>query len=67
VAKSEPWRIRQRKNRTYFEYVDNGSFVALNTGIVRGYMIAPVIDLIREHPIGPEVKDLPGNNPAATP
>ena len=67
VAKSEPWRIRQRKNRTYFEYVDNGSFVALNTGIVQGYMIAPAIDLIREHPIGPEVKGLPGNNPAANP
>lgn len=67
AAKSEPWRIRQRKNKTYFEYVDNGSFVALNTGIVQGYAIAPAIDLIREHPIGPEVKDLPGNNPAATP
>jgi len=67
AAKSEPWRIRQRKNGTYFEYVNNGSFVALNTGIVQGYVIGPAIDLIHEHPIGPEVKDLPGNNPAATP
>lgn len=67
VAKSESWRIRRRKNGTYFEYVDNGSFVALNTGIVEGYMIDPAIDLIREHPIGPEVKDLPGNSPETTP
>jgi len=63
-AKSEPWRIwKRKKNGTYFEDVDNGTFVALNTGIVEGYGIAPAIDLIRQHPIGPEVKNLPGNDP----
>ena len=65
VAKSERWRIQQRKNKTWFEYVDDGSFVALNTGIVQGYVIAPAIDLIRQHPIGPEVKNLSSNNPSA--
>lgn len=60
VAKAEPWRIRKRANGTYFEYVDTGTSVALNTGIVIGYMIAPAIDLILTHPLGPEAKDLPG-------
>jgi hypothetical protein len=62
-AKAQPWKIRKRNNGTYFEYVDNGTYVALNTGIVQGYAIGPAIDLIRKHPIGPEVKDLPGNQP----
>jgi S1-C subfamily serine protease len=62
-AKAQPWRIKKRSNGTYFEYVDNGAYVALNTGIVIGYEINPAIDLIRQHPVGPEVKDLPGNRP----
>jgi hypothetical protein len=64
VAKAQPWRVNERGNGTYFEYVDNGTYVALNTGIVIGYAIAPALDLIRQHPIGPEAKDLPGNNPS---
>lgn len=64
IAKSQPWRIRKRPNGTCFEYVDSGSFVALNTGIIVGYFIEPAIDIIRQHPLGPQVKDLPGNNPA---
>jgi len=63
-AKAEPWRIVKRANGTYFEYVDNGTYVALNTGIVIGYGIQPAVDLIHQHPIGPEAKDLPGNNPS---
>jgi S1-C subfamily serine protease len=62
-AKAQPWKIRQRKNGTFFEYVENGSYVALNTGIVQGFTMEPAIDLIHQHPIGPEVKNLPGNRP----
>jgi hypothetical protein len=64
AAKEQPWRIRQRKNGSWFEYLDDGTFVALNTGIVEGFVIDPAIDLIRKHAIGPEAKDLPGNQPA---
>ncbi len=67
IAKSEPWRIRRRKDGTYFEYVDSGESVALNTGLVEGYFLDPAIDLIRKHPIGPEAKDLPGNSPTGAP
>ena len=63
AAKAQPWKIQKRADGTYFEYVDNGTYVALNTGIVTGFMLEPAIDLIRKHPIGPEVKDLPGNQP----
>lgn len=61
AAKLQPWRIQKKNDGTYFEYADNGTYVALNTGIVEGYEIAPALDLIRQHPIGPEEKDLPGN------
>jgi hypothetical protein len=64
AAKQQPWKIQPRANGTYFEYVENGTYVALNTGIVQGFFIEPAIDLIRQHPIGPEVKDLPGNQPS---
>ena len=62
AAKAQPWKIQRRDNGTYFEYVENGTYVSLNTGIVQGFLIAPAIDLIRQHPIGPEAKDLPGND-----
>jgi hypothetical protein len=62
-AKDQPWKIEKKADGTYFEYLDNGTFVALNTGIVIGYGIDPAIDLIRKHPIGPMVKDLAGNQP----
>jgi hypothetical protein len=58
VAKTQLWRIQKRNNGTYFEYIDNGTYVSLNTGIVEGYEFSPAIDLIRQHPIGPEAKDL---------
>ena len=61
AAKAQPWRIVKREDGTYFEYIETGSYVALNTGIVQGYELAPAIDLIRQHPIGPEAKDLAGN------
>jgi hypothetical protein len=61
AAKEQPWKIQRRKNGTYFEYVETGTYVALNTGIVRGFFLDPAIDLIHQHPIGPEAKDLPGN------
>lgn len=61
-AKAQPWRIKRRSNGTYFEYLNNDTYVALNTGIVIGYGIEPAIDLIRRHPVGPEVKNLPGNS-----
>jgi hypothetical protein len=63
AAKAQPWKIVKRENGTFFEYVDTPTYVALNTGIVTGYKIAPAIDLIRQHPIGPESMDLPGNQP----
>jgi hypothetical protein len=63
AAKAQPWKIGRRANGSYFEYVDNGTYVALNTGIVQGFVIEPAIDLIRQHPVGPEAKDLPGNRP----
>jgi len=61
AAKEQPWKIVKRDNGTYFEYIESGRYVALNTGIVEGYGITPAIDLIRKHAIGPEVKDLPGH------
>jgi hypothetical protein len=57
--------IQKRANGTYFEYVVSDTSVSLNTGIVQGYEIAPAIDLIRQHPIGPEAKVLPGNQPGS--
>jgi hypothetical protein len=63
TAKSQPWRIQKRANGTLFEYVDTTQTVALNTGIVVGFEFQPVVDLIRQHAIGPEAKDLPNNTP----
>jgi hypothetical protein len=60
AAKAQPWRIQKRSNGTYFEYVGSGRYVALNTGIMEGFSIDPAIDLIHQHPTGPEVKELPG-------
>ncbi len=64
IAKGQPWRIRQKNDGSYFELLDNGTYVALNTGIIEGFLIEPAIDLIHHHEIGPEAKDLPGNAPA---
>jgi hypothetical protein len=59
-AKAEGWRIVQNAStKQWFEMVDNGTFVASNTGIVEGYMLAPAIDLIKAHPIGPQVSPTP--------
>jgi hypothetical protein len=58
MAKDQPWRIQKKEDGTYFEYKDTGSSVALNTGIVYAYALAPAIDLIRKHPAGPEEKSL---------
>lgn len=66
-AKLQPWKIQKRSDGTYFEYVNSGTFVALNTGIVQGFLLEPAIDLIREHPLGPEARELPGNTPIARP
>ena len=63
AAKAQPWRIQQNPDGSYFEYVENDTYVSLNTGIVQGFMLEPAIDLIRQHPIGPEAKDLPENQP----
>jgi hypothetical protein len=63
VAKEQPWRIRRGKNGKFIELVDSDTYVALNTGIVQGFLIEPAIELIRSHPIGPEVKALPNNTP----
>ena len=67
AAKAQPWKIQRRTDGTYFEFLDNGAFVALNTGIVQGFFIHPAIDLIRTHPIGPEIKPGFTNKPSATP
>lgn len=61
TAKSQPWRIQHRANGTWFEFVDTDKFVALNTGLVVGFGIQPAIDLIRQHPIGPEAKNIRSN------
>ncbi len=63
AAKAQPWKVQRKADGTYFEYLDTDKSVALNAGIVQGYEIAPAIDLIRQHPIGPVAMDLPGNNP----
>jgi hypothetical protein len=63
TAKSQSWRIQKRVNGTFFEYVDTSQIVALNTGIVVGFEFQPAVDLIHQHPIGPEAKDLPNNTP----
>jgi len=62
-AKEQPWKIQQNPDKSYFEYVENGTYVSLNTGIVRGFSLDAAIDLIHQHPIGPLVRDLPGNDP----
>lgn len=67
AAKAQPWMIDKNADGTYFEYVANGTYVSLNTGIVVGYEIPPAIDLIRKHPLGPEVRTLPGNQPGTLP
>lgn len=54
-AREQPWRIGKNSDGTMFEYEETGKYVALNTGIVRGFAIFPAIDLIRKHPIGPLV------------
>jgi len=59
LAKSQPWRVQQASDGTFFEYVESGGFVSLNTGIVQGFSIEPAIDLIRQHPIGPQVRQTP--------
>ena len=53
AARAQPWRIQQHPDGKYFEYVDNGTYITLNTGIVQGYGLDPAIDLIRQHPLGP--------------
>lgn len=58
-AKTQPWRIQQNPDKSWFEYEDSGNFVALNTGIVQGYLIAPAIDLIHQHPVGPVIAKQP--------
>jgi S1-C subfamily serine protease len=58
-AKQQPWRIRKKADGTYFEYKDTDNAIALNTGIVTAFEIAPAIDLIRKHSLGPEEKDIP--------
>jgi S1-C subfamily serine protease len=58
-AKAQPWRIQQRPDKSWFEYEDTDNFVALNTGIVQGYLITPAVDLIRQHPSGPVVAKQP--------
>ena len=57
AARAQPWMIQKKSDGTYFEYVKNDTYVALNTGIVRGFVMTPAIDLIRQHPIGPEATD----------
>jgi hypothetical protein len=59
TSKQQPWRIWKKPDGTYFEYKDTDKAVALNTGIVTAYHIAPALDLIRKHPLGPEEKELP--------
>jgi hypothetical protein len=55
VAKAQKWRLRQRPDKTWVEMKDIGTYVPLNTGIVQAYNITPALDVIRHHPIGPEI------------
>lgn len=52
----DPWRIGTLENGRKTVLRDTDEVVPLNTGIVLGYSIEHAVDLIREHPIGPEVK-----------
>jgi hypothetical protein len=54
-AKEQPWRIGTATDGSLFEYLETGTYVALNTGIVRGFAIFPAIELIQQHPIGPKI------------
>ncbi len=63
AAKEQPWKIQQNPDKTYFEYVESGTYVPLNTGLLRGFTVDPAIDLIRRNPIGPEIKPSPGATP----
>jgi hypothetical protein len=54
-AKEQPWRIGTAPDGSLFEYLETGKYVALNTGIVRGFAIFPALELIQQHPIGPKV------------
>jgi hypothetical protein len=42
-----------RKKDQWYKLTETEDAVQLNTGIVRGFAIEPVLDLIRKHPIGP--------------
>lgn len=54
-SKEQPWRIQTDADGKMFEYVETGTYVALNTGIIRGFVIFPALDVIKKHPIGPVV------------
>jgi hypothetical protein len=54
-AKEQPWRISTSPDGSLFEYSETGNYVALNTGIVRGFAVFPAIELIHDHPTGPKI------------
>ena len=58
AAKRDSWRIGQKDDGSYVEYLDTENSAVLNTGIVQAFNIQPAIDLIRKHPEGPEEKAL---------
>jgi hypothetical protein len=57
-AKGQPWRITQKADGTYAEYVDTNDAAVLNTGIVIGYGLDAAVQLARKHPEGPIEKPL---------
>jgi hypothetical protein len=54
-AREQPWRMGTASDGSLFEYMETGNYVALNTGIVRGFAVFPATELIQKHPIGPKI------------
>ena len=53
-AQLESWRIVQKPDKQWVEYLDGPNTVALNTGLTIAYSIEPALDLIRDNPVGPK-------------
>lgn len=52
----ESWRIVHLRSGQKAILEDTQEFVPLNTGIIVGYSIEPAVNLIHQHPVGPEIK-----------
>lgn len=56
-ADREHGRAIQTSDGKWYKLEETGDLVALNSGIAIAWNIAPAIDLIHQHPSGPQVDD----------